>query len=394
MASFISEYKNIFKDHMWSSFFSAWGLRQFANGLMVVYSPLFFYTNGKGLSFVLAILAVQSFFNAVMRLPVAIAITGIKNIKIIFASATIALGLVYFGYYLFIDNNLAIIVLAGLEGALLAIVNSCFVYIFSATQKRRSVGSQVGLQNDLSYSMAILAIFIGGLIASAFGLGANFILASIFLILASIRLLNMKIVWPHKNKRIKYKQTSFSANWPKYISGGASIIDLTAVTVLWPLTLVVVNYFSYKNIGLLISAGLALSLAVNLLIGRYDDDIDRAKNALKKSILGTLLVYILRIISIYSLIGAILLTIIGIVVRGIFEINYSVIFYNKLKKTKNKILFIAEHESISSYMLTIYFLLLIIVNIIFDSVILTLIASLLIASMAVSIAGLIDTERE
>ncbi len=393
MPKYLSEYKSIFKDRMWASFFSAWGLRQFANGLMVVYSPIYFYSNGRGLAFVLTILAVQSLFNAIMRLPAATTITRIKNIKIIFAGATLSLGFVYFGYFIFINNNFAILALAAVEGALLAIVNSCFVYIFSATQKRRSLGSQVGLQNDLSYSMAILAIFIGGLLASTVGLGVNFILATIFLVISSIRMLNMKIVWPHKNRRIKYRKTSIAINWPRYLSGGASLIDLTAVAVLWPLTLVVINYFSYKNIGFLISAGLALSLTVNLIIGRYDDDIDRAKNALQKSIIGTLFTYILRIIGIYSLLGAIFLTIIGIVVRGIFEINYSVIFYNQLKKTQNKILFIAEYESISSYILTIFFLILLIINLVSGSAVLTLISSLLIASITVSFANLINAKK-
>ncbi len=394
MANFISEYKHIFNDQMWFTFFSSWGLRQFANGLMVVYSPIFFYANGRGLSFVLTVLAVQALANALMRLPAAIAITGIKDIKIIFASSMLALGLVYAGYYLFIDNNFIVIGLAALEGALLAVVNSCFVYIFSATQKRRSIGSQVSLQNDLSYSMAILAIFIGGLIASTIGVGFNMILATVFLVASSLRILKMKIVWPHKNKRIKYKPTSFSYNWPKYLSGGASLIDLTAVTVLWPLTLLAVNYFSYQNIGFLISAGLFISLVVNLLIGRYDDDIDRAKFALEKSILGTLLVYILRIISIYSVAGAVVLTIIGIVARGVFEINYSVIFYNQLKKTKNKILFIAEYESISSYILTIFFACLLFINISFGNVVLTLVCALLIASVSVSLARLIAAKEE
>ena len=133
---------------------------------------------------------------------------------------------------------------------------------------------------------------------------------------------------------------------------------------------------------------------VNLLIGRYDDDIDRAKFALEKSILGTLLVYILRIISIYSVVGAIILTIIGIVARGIFEINYSVIFYNQLKKTKNKILFIAEYESISSYILTIFFVCLLFINISFGSVVLTLICALLIASVGVSLSRLITAQND
>jgi hypothetical protein len=138
---------------------------------------------------------------------------------------------------------------------------------------------------------------------------------------------------------------------------------------------------------------LALSLTVNLIIGRYDDDIDRAKNALQKSIIGTLFTYILRIIGIYSLLGAIFLTIIGIVVRGIFEINYSVIFYNQLKKTQNKILFIAEYESISSYILTIFFLILLIINLVSGSAVLTLISSLLIASITVSFANLINAKK-
>lgn len=394
MASFISEYKYLFKDRMWSSLFSAWGLRQFANGLMVVYSPIFFYANGRGLSFVLTVLAIQSLSNGIMRLPAAIALTGIKNVKILFAGAMLSLGLIYSGYYFFIENNSLILILAAIEGAMLAIVNSCFVYIFSAAQKRRSVGSQVSLQNDLSYSMAILAIFIGGLIASTVGIGANMIIAAFFLVASSMKILKMKIIWPHKNKRIKYKPTSLAFNWPKYLSGGASLIDLTAVTVLWPLTLVVVNYFSYQNIGFLISAGLIISLGINLLIGRYDDDIDRAKFALEKSILGILFVYIMRIISIYSLVGAVILTLIGIITRGIFEINYSVIFYNQLKKTANKILFIAEYESISSYLLTLYFLLLIFINVSCGSVVLTLICALLIASVTVSAAKLITLEKE
>ena len=102
----------------------------------------------------------------------------------------------------------------------------------------------------------------------------------------------------------------------------------------------------------------------------------------------------MRVISIYSLVGAVILTVIGIITRGIFEINYSVIFYNQLKKTSNKILFIAEYESISSYLLTLYFLILIFINVSFGSVVLTLICALLIASVTVSAVRLITLEKD
>jgi hypothetical protein len=72
MNKIIREYQLLFADKMWRSVLVIWSFRQFAFGLMAVYSPLYFYSVTGNLGFVLLLLAVQSTFNGITRLPYAL----------------------------------------------------------------------------------------------------------------------------------------------------------------------------------------------------------------------------------------------------------------------------------------------------------------------------------
>lgn len=393
MANFIKNYRQLFFDRMWRSVFLVWSLRQFAFGLMAVYSPIYFFSNGRGLGFVFLILATQTLFNAFTRLPYALYLAKQKNIKKLFASSLLILGLVYLAFVYFINQPQIIILLAAIEGILLAIVNTSYVYLFSASQKKKNIGSQVGLQYDATYISAIIAILLGGFIASTFSLAVNFVVASIALLAASILVVNIKISWPKKAKNIKYKKSNLKNNWPFYVSGISNLVDYSVTAVIWPLTLVVVNYFTYKNIGFIIAAGLFCCLIINLVVGKIADDIDRARFLLDGTILATLLVYLLRIISIISLPGAVALTIFGYIFRGIFDVSYSALFYRKIKKSKNKLFLIAEYEQFSSYGLALFFGLLALIHQLGASDTITLISAPLLASFIIIFARLVSADN-
>ncbi len=393
MNKIIREYQLLFADKMWRSVLVIWSFRQFAFGLMAVYSPLYFYSVTGNLGFVLLLLAVQSTFNGITRLPYALSITRRRNVRPFFALSLLLLGLVYVGFVAFNEYPLVVIALAAVEGVLLAIVTSSYVYLFSASQKKRDIGTQVGLQYDASSLSAITAILIGGLIAGFFGLQYNFLLAAIFLAFASILVLRLKVTWPKHAKNIKYKKISLKTHWPVYVSGVANMVDYAITAVVWPLTLVVINYFTYKNIGLVLALGLTLSLVINLIIGKLSDDIDRARLVLDGAIAGTLLVYILRLISIFSLPGAFLLTIVGIITRGLFEVSYSVLFYRQIKKSSNKMLFIAEFESFSSFGLATFLLALAFIHYLGVNDTLTLFSAMLIGSFIIILARLISPDH-
>jgi MFS family permease len=379
---------------MWRSFFSAWSLRNFAFGMIAVFSPIYFYTKGYGLGFIFIFLAVQAFTNGFMRLPYAYFLSRRKkDVRIPFAVSMLALGFVYGAYALFIDNKHALLVIAAIDGILQCALWSSYHYVFSAAQHHKHIGSQVGVMYDGSYLSAIIAIALGGLIGQHFGLVYNFLVGAVVLAIAAFFILRAKISWPHRTRAIKQQHVDYRHIWRDIVAGSSNVIDASIVAVVWPLLFVVFSLLSYVQVGFVVAAGLAASLLLALVFGRIADDYDTARTLLDFGVVGTMLSYMLRVISIGSGAGMILLNIFAQVVRGSVDVSYSVLFYRRMKKADSKIRYIATYESVTGYVLAVYFMILWLVHYIGASDKLTLVIAFMIAASVAPLVRLIAPDN-
>lgn len=397
MSNLAKDYKRFLTDTMWRSFFTAWSLRNFAFGMIAVFSPIYFYQKGYGLGFIFIFLCIQAFFNGLMRLPYARFLSRRKkDVRVPFALSMLLLGMVYGAYAIFIDNKIALLVIGAIDGVLQCALWSGYHYVFTAAQHHKHVGSQIGVMYDGSYFSAIIAIALGGYIGQHFGLIYNFAIGAVVLIVASFVILRAKITWPHRSRSIKRQHVDYKHIWYDVIAGSGNIIDASIVAIIWPLLFVVFSLLNYIQIGLLVAAGLASALFMNLIFGRISDDVDKARALLDVSLAGTMLAYMLRVISIGSTTGMIVLNIIAQILRGAVDVSYSVLFYRRLKKADSKIKYIATYESITGYALAGYFMVLWLVHQLGASDKLTLIVAFMIAAAVTPFARLIapDNFRE
>lgn len=397
MKSLTKDYKLFLTDRLWRSFFTAWSMRNFAFGMIAVFSPIYFYQKGYGLGFVFAFLGIQAFFNGLMRLPYAHFLSKRKkSIKGPFAFSMLLLGLLYGMYAVFIDNKSALLAIGALDGMMQCALWSSYHYVFSAAQHHKHVGSQVGIMYDGSYISAIVAIALGGFIGQHFGLAYNFIVAAIVLLVASVLIMRSKIAWPHRSRTIKLQHVDIRHIWSDVVAGSGNIIDASIVAIIWPLLFIVLNALNYAQVGVVVAAGLGAALFMNLIFGKIADDVDRARALLDISILGTMLTYMIRVISIGSTVGMIALNIVAQIMRGAVDVSFSVLFYRRIKKADNKIRYIATYESITGYVLAGFFAILWAVHQMGASDKLTLIVAFMIAAAAMPLARLIapDSFRE
>ncbi len=378
---------------MWRSLFTVWSLRQFAFGLIAVYSPIFFYSLGKGMGFIFTFLAIQAFANGLMRLPYALYLSKRRKVKQAFIVSIVLASVIYALYAVFINNNSVLLGLAVADGILQAVLWSSYLYIFGAAQKHRDTGSQISVQYDGTYLSTIIAIAIGGFVAQYYGFIYNFFIATAALAFAAIVLTKMPITWPHHSKQIKYKKFNFKNSWYLSLAGSANAIDTSVVGVLWPLVFVVFGYLSYSHVGYVVALGLFIALFVNLVFGKISDDLDRAIYVLDGGIMATIFAYMLRVAYALSMPGAIVLSVVSQIFRGVVDVSYNVLFFRQLKKAKNKLHFIAEYESNSSYGLSLYFTLLGCLYLLGLSDRQLLIAAFLIAAMIMPLTRLIAQDR-
>lgn len=394
MHNLTRDYKIFLTDAMWRSFFTAWSLRNFAYGLIAVFSPIYFYSKGYGLGFIFLFLAVQAFANGFMRLPYALFLSKRKtDIRIPFAISMLVLALVYGAYAMFIDHKGLLLIIGAIDGILQCALWSSYHYVFSAAQHHKHIGSQVGVMYDGSYISAIIAIVIGGFIGQHLGLAVNFIVAGCVLVFASLMIIKNPISWPHRSHVIKREKVNFSHIWRDVVAGSGNIIDASIVAIVWPLLFVVFGLLTYSQVGLVVAAGLFSALLFNLIFGKIADDYDRARVVLDVSILGSMLVYMLRIISSISVVSAIVLNIVAQITRGALDVSYSVLFYRRLKKSNNKLKYIAVYESLTGYALAIYFLVLWMVHSSGASDKLTLVIAFMIAAITVPLTRFIAPDN-
>ena len=385
------DYQLFLTDAMWRSFFTAWSLRNCAYGLIAVFSPIYFYANGYGLGFIFLFLAIQAFANGFMRLPYAFFLSKRKKyIRIIFAISMLMLALVYAGYAVFIENKTALLIIGAIDGILQCALWSSYHYVFSAAQHHKRIGSQVGVMYDGSFVSAIVAIALGGFIGQQLGLAVNFIIAGGVLVFAATMIIKNPIAWPH---RIKQEQVDMRHVWRDAAAGAGNVIDASIVAIIWPLLFVVLGLLSYTQVGFVVAAGLFAALLLNLVFGKIADDYDRARILLDFSILGSILIYMLRIISMVNVTSAIVLNIAAQITRGALDVSYSVLFYRRLKKSNNKIKYIAVYESITGYSLAGFFLILWVVHYLGASDQITLVVAFMIAAAVVPLARLIAPDN-
>lgn len=359
MKSLTKDYKLFFTDRLWRSFFTAWSLRNFAFGLIAVYSPIYFYQKGYGLGFIFLYLAIQALCNGLMRLPYAYYLSKRKkDVRLPFAFSMIMLAIVYGLYALFINSKSALLVIGGIDGVLQCALWSSYHYVFTAAQHHKKIGSQVGLMYDGSYMSAVIAIALGGFIGQHFGLGYNFIVAAAVLAIATLAILHAKIIWPHRSRSVKQQKVNFAHVWRDSVAGSANVIDASVVAILWPLLFVVLGILDYIQVGFVVAVGLFIAIVMNLLFGKIANDVDDARSLLDGGIMGTILIYMLRVISMGNTLGMIILHISAQVVRGAVDVSYSVLFYRRLKKADSKIKYIATYESLTGYALAGYFMVL------------------------------------
>ncbi len=394
MSSLARDYNRFLTDTMWRSFFTAWSLRNFAFGMIAVFSPIYFYQKGYGLGFIFIFLGIQALANGLMRLPYAYFLSWRKkDVRIPFAISMLALGVVYGAYALLIDNKSALLVIGAIDGVLQCALWSSYHYVFSAAQHHKRVGSQVGVMYDGTYLSAIIAIALGGYIGQHFGLAYNFLIGAVVLGLASFMILRAKISWPHRPRSIKRQHVDYHNLKFDIIAGSGNLIDASIVGVIWPLLFVVFALLNYAQVGFVVAAGLGAALFMNLIFGKIADDVDDARVLLDFGVVGTMLAYMLRVISIGSTVGMIVLNIAAQVTRGAVDVSFSVLFYRRLKKSDSKIRYIATYESVTGYVLAGFFFVLWAVHQAGASDKFTLIIAFMIAAAAAPLARFIAPDN-
>lgn len=134
--------------------------------------------------------------------------------------------------------------------------------------------SEISKIDILASIFGALAPFIGGFIATNYGIGFTLILAMVFLVFASFPL--FRTSEPHIRQTIDMSKISLKKIWRDLISYGGLGIDMSATIFVWPI-FVFLLFKSYESVGIIESLALFITITATFIAGKYADHTNKPR---------------------------------------------------------------------------------------------------------------------
>ncbi len=264
-------------------FYLSFSIFQFANSIVQIFIPLYFFNKGFSLYSILMFFAVTQ-IGRLIFLPIAARLSSSYGAKRIM-SASLILSIVYYVFLGKVESVSGIFyVSAFIFGSVQALEWLPFLVHLSKMSPNESKGKIYSKLNIYTTIANVLGPLLGGFIISLYGFHSVFYVV-IALILPAIYFL-LKTPEISKIRKIKFSLISVRKIYPDMIANGGFNFQTYLGNTIWPIFIFVILP-QYNTIGFIQTASLFMSLIALHSIGKLTDRTRRKKVLLLGSVLNS-----------------------------------------------------------------------------------------------------------
>ncbi len=264
-------------------FYLSFSIFQFANSIVQIFIPLYFYNKGFSLYSILMFFAVTQ-IGRLIFLPIAARLSSSYGAKRIM-SASFVLSIVYYVFLGKVESVSGIFyVSAFIFGSVQALEWLPFLVHLSKMSPNENKGKIYSKLNIYTTIANALGPLLGGFIISLYGFHSVFYVV-IALILPAIYFL-LKTPEISKIRKIKFSLISVRKIYPDMIANGGFNFQTYLGNTIWPIFIFVILP-QYNTIGFIQTASLFMSLVALHSIGKLTDRTRRKKVLLLGSVLNS-----------------------------------------------------------------------------------------------------------
>lgn len=145
---------------------------------------------------------------------------------------------------------------------------------FSKAKHKKTCTSELSKIEILCSIFGAVTPFVGGVIASMYGISFTLVLSIFFLVFAALPLL--KTSEPYVRQTIDMKKIQVKKILRDLLSYAGLGMDFAAMMVIWPLFVFLIVK-SYQAVGAIESFALILMIVITFMVGKYADRTDKQK---------------------------------------------------------------------------------------------------------------------
>lgn len=269
------------------------GFIAFAEGLIGVFVPIFFWNLGFPIWKILLFFLLHSIMFVIAAFALLPIMRKLSDKMMMFLS--IPFLMLYFLGLGMMKGHLWIFYILPIASALnLFLFNIGYNVDFSSAAKREKIGTEVGTRYILISILSLAAPFFGGLLISAAGFQTTFYVGSIILFLSVLPL----FFFPNRNLSPNLGVDSITPFFkekelrPFSISGIGYATEVIVRGTIWPL-FIFIAIGNFKEFGSVISLGLIVTAVVTYLVG-YLSDYGKRRNVITWTSIGNAAMWLVR----------------------------------------------------------------------------------------------------
>lgn len=265
-------------------FYLSFSIFQFANSIVQIFIPLYFYNKGFSLSSILMFFAVTQIGRLVF-LPLAARFSSSYGAKRIMSVSFIFL-IIYYVFLGKVENVSGMFYASAfIFGAVQALQWLPFLVHLSKISPNENKGKIYSKLNMYTTTANALGPLLGGYIISSYGFKSVFYVVMALIIPAIYFLLITPEI--SKIRKIKFSSVNIKKAYPDMIANGGFNFQTYLGNTIWPIFIFAILP-QYNTIGFIQTASLFMSLIALHFIGRWTDRTRRKKVLLRGSVLNSI----------------------------------------------------------------------------------------------------------
>jgi len=324
--------------------YAALGILYFAEGLISVFVPIYFYNLGFALWRILLFYFILSFFFVILSVLFMGAFKKLSDRTLMLLSVPL-MAVHYYGLGFIKDLPYLFYILPAFVALSMLFFNVGYHISFTASLDDGYIGRELGVRHIIGSISQFLSPFIGGVLITIFGFVDTFtigIFISFFVVfpLLFIRPRNLSSrLNPKEVFKFLKNKTLFSFN----LSGAGFAMEKMVDIIIWPI-FIFIAVGSIEKFGGIISAGLLVSALANYLIG-YLSDVGRRRKVLSLATYAHSFIWILRsfVSGVAGVVGTHFLSHLA---RGAIMVSWGSQYYKIARSVKHLTLFVWSREII------------------------------------------------
>jgi len=276
-----------------NSLYLALAMLHFAEGLIAVFVPIYFWGLGFPLWKILFFYFLRSFYFVIFTPALLPLLKKISDKMMMFLSIPFLI-IYYYGLGLVGSFGFVFYLLPALNALDMFFFNIGYHLSFAVSADDGYVGREVGTRYMFATLTKFSAPFMGGILITFFGFENTFLVGAAILFLAVIPLLFFphRNVSPHLDIRAIFKYLKNKTLMPFNISGIGFAAEKMVDIIVWPI-FIFLAVGSIANFGGVISASLLASAIITYLVG-YLSDVGKRRRTLAVSAYLYSLVWFMR----------------------------------------------------------------------------------------------------